>query len=57
MSILLAICLVGSAVFAKLPADRMKFVEQPITDWKRFKDASLNPLLTKESLAKLLESS
>jgi len=57
VSILLAICLVGSAVFAKPPADRMKFVEQPITDWKRFKDASLSPLLTKESLAQLFESS
>jgi len=57
VSILLAICLVGSAAFAKLAADRMKFVEQPITDWKRFKDASLNPLFTKESLAKLFESS
>ena len=32
---------------------RMRFVEQPITDWKHIDELDLNPLLTKESLAKL----
>jgi len=36
---------------------RMKFVEQPITDWKHFHGLDLSPLLTKESLAKLFGSS
>lgn len=36
---------------------RMKFVEQPITDWKHFDVLDLAPLLAKESLAKLFSTS
>lgn len=36
---------------------RMKFVEQPITDWKHVDELQLDPLLTKESIAKLFGAS
>ncbi|HET9342591.1 MAG TPA: hypothetical protein VFO25_06730 [Candidatus Eremiobacteraceae bacterium] len=36
---------------------RMRFVEQPITDWKHVDELQLDPLLTKESLAKLFSTS
>jgi hypothetical protein len=36
---------------------RMKFVEQPITDWKHFDGSTLGTFLTKESLAKLFGAS